>query len=237
MPTSPDTTRTDRTAAGVSALAAVAAGIVSAALYFVYDGPPPADNVITRNLLLLAMLVGYLVLALALGRLLRGVRGGDAGLSGAVAVGALLTYAAVQMAGLSLEVGTSLQHPDGSLDPTVDGPLAAGVAFIHGPIAHVLFATFLLALVAALAPTGLVRRWVLTGSVVVALVNLAVVPAAYFGMDAAFFYAVNGWGSDALVGVVQMIWVGVLGGAILRSGERGRDGAGRAVAEASATGQ
>lgn len=138
-------------------------------------------------------------------------------MAGQIAITALHMYVVVTLVASSLEVGTSLQYPDGSLDPTVDGPLAAGMVLLHGPIGRVLVATFLLGLAAALSGRGCFPRWVLTGSVVLALANLALVPSLFFGMDAARFYAANGWGAVASIGALNVIWFAVLGRAVLRA--------------------
>ncbi|MGH8881500.1 MAG: hypothetical protein ACRD0P_29810, partial [Stackebrandtia sp.] len=179
----------DRTATGLSGLASGVLSVLMVGLYFVYDGPPPAENVLARNLITVTTFIGFLIFAAGLARLLRQSRNGDAGLSGSVAVTALLTYVAVTLVSASMEVGTSLWKPDAGMDPTVDGPLAAGMVLLHGPIARGLVATFLIALTICAARTGLLRRWVLTGNIVLALVNLALVPSLFFGMDAAQFYA------------------------------------------------
>ena len=71
-----------------------------------------------------------------------------------------------------------------------------------------------------------------TGSVLLAGVNLAFVPSLYFGMDPAHFYAANGWGSTASIGLVNMLWIGVLGVSILRA--RGIETAGTGDAEPAA---
>ena len=212
-------TLTDRRITGGAAVAGGLLSLVMVALYFVYSGPPPESNVLSRNLITVATFTAFLVFAVGLGRLLRGEDDGDAGLAGEIAVAALRTYVTVTFVATSLEVGTSLQHPDGSLDPTVDGPLAAGMALLHGPIARVLVATFLIAL--ACTPlarhrfSGRVRK----GSVILALVNLALVTSLFFGMDAAQFYAANGWGAVASIGALNVIWFAFLGGAILRMGQ------------------
>jgi hypothetical protein len=206
--------RTDRLVTGWSGLLAGTLSIGMVALYFVYSGPPPLENVLTRNLLTVVTFTGLLVFAVGLARLLRATRGGDAGLAGSVAAVALLGYVAVTLVSASLETGTSLWYPDGSMDPTVDGPLSAAVVLLHGPIARILVATFLLGLAAA--GRGAVRTWVRVGSVAVALINLAMLPSLFFGMDPSFVYAANGWGSVATMGAVNMIWFAVLGGAVLR---------------------
>ena len=54
---------------------------------------------------------------------------------------------------------------------------------------------------------------------VLAVINLALVPSLFFGMNAAFVYAANGWGSVASIGAVNLIWFAVHGGCVL--GARG----------------
>jgi hypothetical protein len=208
-------TKSDRIVTGISGLAGGILSVLMVGLYFVYSGPPPAENVFVRNLITLATFIGFLVFAVGLSRLLRGARDGDAGLAGPVAVTALLTYVGVTLVSTSLEVGTSLLYPDGSIDPTVDGPLAAGMVFLHGPIARALVATFLVTLTISAARRRLLPSWVLTGNIVLALINLALVPSLFFGMNPAHFYAANGWGAVASIGAVNVIWFAVLGGSIL----------------------
>ncbi|WP_028922234.1 hypothetical protein [Pseudonocardia acaciae] len=208
--------RADRLVTGLSGLVSGAASIVMVALYFVYDGPPPLANVLGRNLITVATFTGFLIFAVGLARLLRAANGGDPGLAGSVATAALRCYIAVTLVSTSLEAGTSLWHPDGSLDPTVDGPLSAANVLLHGPIAKVLIAAFLIALAVA-TRHAVLPGWARRGSVVVAVVNLAMVPSLFFGMDASFVYAANGWGSVATMGAINMIWFATLGAAILRS--------------------
>ncbi len=214
------TTRTGPTAVErrVTGWAAVGGGLLSlimVGLYFVYSGPPPASNVLARNLITLATFTSFLAFAIGLGRLLRGA-GGDAGLAGELSVAALRLYVTVTLVAASLEVGTALQHPHAGLDPTVDGPLAAAMALLHGPIARALVAVFLIGLATAPNARRLFSSRLLAGSVVLAVLNLALVPSLFFGMDAARFYAANGWGSTASIGALNVIWFTVLGAAILR---------------------
>lgn len=211
---------TERRITGWAALAGGLLSLVMVGLYFVYSGPPPSWNVLTRNLITVATFTSFLVFAAGLARLLRGPHG-DAGLAGDVAVAALRAYVTVTLVATSLEVGTALQHPDGSLDPTVDGPLAAGMTLLHGPVARVLVATFLVGLAYAPGARALFSSRLRKGGVVVGVVNLALVPSLFFGMDAAHFYAANGWGSVASIGAVNVIWFAILGRAVLRPSEPG----------------
>ena len=213
---------TERRVTGWAALCGGLLSLVMVGLYFVYSGPPPSSNVLLRNLITLATFTAFLVFSVGLGRLLR-QPAGDAGLAGELAVTALRLYIAVTLVATSLEVGTTLQHPDSGLDPTVDGPLAAGMAMLHGPIARVLVAVFLLGLATAPNAGAYFSRRVLTGSIVLALVNLALVPSLFFGMDAAYFYAANGWASVASIGALNVIWFAVLGRSVLREDGRVRE--------------
>ncbi|WP_222836597.1 hypothetical protein [Jongsikchunia kroppenstedtii] len=206
--------------------AAVLAGLLSVpvvGLYFVYSDAPPASNVLTRGLVTLIFVAALLVFGIAVAGPLKSTGSHVAALSGRIATASLLIYAVVILFATSLEVGTVLEYPDGTLDPTTDGPLAAAMALAHGPIAHIFIAMFLGGFAhAASVPGGerIAGPRVIRGSVVVAILNLAAVPSMYFGMDATHFYAVNGWGADALVGLITMLWIAIVGVGILRTAPR-----------------
>jgi hypothetical protein len=95
------------------------------------------------------------------------------------------------------EAGVPLYAPDGALDPTINGPRAAGMVLIHGPIARILTAVALIAIASAVSRTRMLSRWVTVTGYLLAAINLAFLPSLYFGMNPAHFYAANGWGSTA----------------------------------------
>lgn len=204
----------DRRISGISALIVGALSLLMVPLYFVYSGAPPADNVLSRNLVTAAVFTVFVIFVTGLKRLL-----GDS-LAGDIASMSGLVYAAMTLVAASLETGVALQYPDGSKDPTIDGPLANGMALLHGPIARMLVATFLFALAVAIQRSDVLPGWVRTGSIVLAVVNLAFIPSLFFGMDPANFYAANGWGSTASIGMINMLWVAAIGAAILREGRK-----------------
>jgi len=206
----------DRKLTGVAGLLVGALSLVMVPLYFVYSGPPPANNVLARNLITVAVFTIYLVYAVGLRRLL----GKEGGLAADISVLCGSVYAAMTLVAASLETGVALQFPDGSKDPTIDGPLANGMVLLHGPIARALIAVHLIALAIAVTRTGAMRRWVSNGAIVIAIINLAFVPSLFFGMNPAHFYAANGWGSTASIGSVFMLWTGAIGISILRSSSR-----------------
>ena len=216
VPASPTFDRTDRLVTGLCGLVGAVLSVAMVGLYFVYAGPPPLANVLSRTLLAVTTFTLFLIFAVGLHRMLAAARRGDPGLSGAVCTTALTSYVVVTLVSASVEAGTSLWHPDGSMDPTVDGPLSAATVLLHGPIARLLVAMFLVALSIA-ARGGILPGWVRVGNAVLALANLALVPSLFFGMDPAHFYAANGWGSTASIGAVNVIWFGVISVAVLRS--------------------
>lgn len=196
-----------------------ALSVLLVALYFVYSGPPPEWNVLTRSLLTLVIVAALTLFGVALAQLLPR----DRPVARQLSIVSLLTYVAVILVATSLEAGTPLAYPGKTMDPTTDGPLAAAMALAHGPIAHIWIAMFFLAFVAAVrrsAAPRVVPAWTVRGSAVVAVINLLAVPSLYFGMDATHFYAVNGWGADALVGLITLVWIGFVGLGIHRAGKR-----------------
>lgn len=206
-------TAADRKLTGISAVLVGALSLVMVPLYFVYSGPPPANNVLARNLFTVAIFTIFLAYAVGLRQLF----GRDGGLAADISILCGIVYAAMTLVAASLETGVALQFPDGSKDPTIDGPLANGMALLHGPIARALIAAHLITLAIAVTRTAALRRWVRTGAIVLAIVNLAFIPSLFFGMNPAHFYAANGWGSTASIGSVFMLWTAAIGISILRS--------------------
>ncbi|BCJ26704.1 hypothetical protein [Actinocatenispora sera] len=209
--------------AGPAGLTVGALSVLLVGLYFVYSGPPPEWNVLTRSLLTLVIIAALTLFGVALGRLLPSDGKGRRTVAGQLSIVSLLTYGGVILFATSLEAGTPLGYPGKAMDPTTDGPLAAAMALAHGPIAHLWIAMFFLGFVVAVSRSAaprIVPRWTLRGSVVVAVINLLAVPSLYFGMDASNFYAVNGWGADALVGLITLMWVGFIGLGIQRARSR-----------------
>jgi hypothetical protein len=203
-----------RTLTGVSAILAGVLAIVVVPLYFIYAGPPPAWNVLTRTLLSVAMMGALMLYLTGLRQYL-----GRAGVAASIAYGAGMTYVAVSLVSDSMEAGVPLYTPGGALDPTIDGPLAAGMVLIHGPIARVLSIVFLIAMGYAVSRTKALPGWVSKSAYVLAAANLAFIPSLYFGMNPANFYAANGWGSTATISGLLFYWTAAVGIAVLRRRE------------------
>lgn len=199
----------------ISGIAAMVTVIVVIPLYFIYSGPPPAANVLTRALISLGTCALLLVFMSGYSQLVRQADQNCEWLA-SFAYGAGLLFIAVTLVSISLEAGVVFGTQDGSLDPTTDGPLAHANILIYGSIKRLLTALYLAAAGYAAIRTRLLPRWLGRAAYVVALVNLCFVPSLYFGTDPTQFYSAHGWGNSALAGSLIIYWIFGAGIALLR---------------------
>ncbi|MFJ3963568.1 hypothetical protein [Streptomyces sp. NPDC090036] len=200
---------------GLCGISAGALAAVAVPLYFVHPGPAPAGNVLARillNLLTCAALLGFLA---GLRHVIRGA-GPAFDWPATVVFGAGLAYVTVTLVAASVEAGIVLENPGGSLDPTVDGPLAHANMLLHGSAARLLTAVLLAAAGYAILRAGILPRWTGYTAHAIAAVNLAFVPSLFFGTDAADFYSAVGWGNTALTAALLVYWACAVGVALLR---------------------
>ena len=189
--------------------------LASVPLYFVYSGPPPASNVLTRNLITLIMIALLLIFFSSLSHLIRRARNGSEWLA-SILYGATLLFLGIALVAAAMETGVVFLTPDGSVDPTIDGPLAAANVLLHGSIKRLLTALILIPAGYAILRTRVLPRWAGWSAYFVALCNLSFVPSLYFGTDVTKFYSAHGWGNSALTGSLIGYWVFAVGIAALR---------------------
>ncbi len=180
--------------------------LISVPLYFMYGGAPPAWNVLTRDLITLLTCGGLLVFVAGFSHL-AGRLSPAAGFPSLVAAGAGFIFIAISLVTVSLEAGVVFGAPDGSLDPTIDGPLAHANMLAHGPIKRLLTAIYLFAAGYAALRAGLLPASLRWAGYLIALINLAFVPSLYFGTDPTNFYAVHSWANSAVTGSFLFYWV------------------------------
>lgn len=193
----------------ITAVSGLFAGVTLFAgvpLYFTHHGPPPASNVLTRDLIGLLTCAGLLVFMAGFSHLARRLSPA-AEFGASLASGAGLIFLAVVFVTLSLEAGVVFGTPDGSVDPTIDGPLAHANMLAHGPIKRLLTTIYLFAAASAAGRAGLLPVWLRRAAQVIALINLAFVPSLFFGTDPTQFYAVHSWANAAVTGSLLMYWV------------------------------
>lgn len=204
---------TDNDIRRVTGWAGILVGIgtlASVPLYFVYSGPPPASNVLTRSLIALIVIALLLVFFSGLSHLLRRARA-DAEWLASLMNSATLLFLGITLVTVAMETGVVYFTPDGSVDPTTDGPLAAANVLMHGSVKRLLTVLMLLPAGYAILRTRVLPRWVGWSAYFVAFCNLAFVPALYFGTDVTKFYSAHGWGNSALAGSLIGYWVFAVG--------------------------
>jgi hypothetical protein len=204
-----------RRVTGISGIVLMLLAMATIPLYFMYAGPPPAWNVFTRNLVGLVSLVFLLLFIEGFTHLLRRADDGSTWLA-SVFHSAGLLFLAVALVAVSLETGVVFGAPDGSLDPTIDGPLAEGNMLIQGSIKRLLSAILLVAAGVAVLRTRIVPRWIAHAGFVIAAFNLFFLPSMFFGTDAAQFYSAIGWGNSAFCASFLGYWILAVGIALLR---------------------
>jgi hypothetical protein len=200
---------------GFAGILAAVLGVVLVPLYFTYSGPPPAWNVLTRNMINLIAAMAILLFLLGLAHLVRRAGARYDFLASVISGGGLL-YVAITLVAISLETGVVLETPNGTVDPTVDGPVAHANMLLHGSIPRLLTAVMLFAAGAAIVRSGILPRWIGRSAYLVAVINLAFVPAMFFGDDAAHFYSAVGWGTAATAATLLLYWALAAGIAALR---------------------
>ncbi|MER6414076.1 hypothetical protein [Streptomyces humidus] len=204
-----------RRTTGLAALVAAIALIVEVPQYFVYSGPPPDANVLSRLLLGIVALACLVVFFTAFRELVARVAPAH-GWLGSIALSTGLVHATVALVSMGLEAGAviAVDHP---IDPTID---VSGTYILYGSVSRLMLGLFLAALGHAVTRSGVLPRWTGRSAYVLAGVNLLFVPSLFFGNDPAFFYAANGWGTTALTGAVLSYWLLALGVTVYRSAAR-----------------
>lgn len=172
-------------------------------LYFIYDGPPPLWNILTRGLINIFSCVGVIAFAAGFQSMVTGVDSKN-GFLGAF-IGLIgLGYAILVLAAESIQIGSVWAHVE-PIDPTVVGNGGEGALLIYGPIERVLCAVFLIASGVAIK-TLMLPTWIGWFSYLAGLYQLAFVPTIFFMSSPTNFYSTNGW-NIPIAGGVFLWWV------------------------------
>jgi hypothetical protein len=191
--------------------------IVQVPLYFMYETPPDW-NIITRSLIGITGCTLFIVYFAGLRQVIVKVDPHRDWLAGVMQTAGLLWIAAVFVA-QSMEVGAAISV-DHDIDTTKDGPFAAAQYLLQGGISRLLMGLFLIAVGIAVTRLRFLPTWVGRSAYVLAAVNLAFVPAVYFGDDPADFYSAQGWGTTASMGALWSIWTLAVSISLVRSARR-----------------
>ena len=197
-------------AIGVSGLIMGILVVVTIPLYFIYSGPPPVWNVLTRSLLSLLFCAFMIIFISGLGCL---IRRADSSLDwvASIVYGSGMLFIGLSFVSIAHEAGVVFGAPDGSLDPTTDGTLAHANILIHGSIKRLLTVVMLVFAGYAIHRAQLFSAWVGWSAYCVAFCNLLFIPSLFFGTDVTKFYSAHGWGNSALVGGLLGYWIVAVG--------------------------
>jgi hypothetical protein len=193
---------TVRRFAGGAGLIAAILTLIEVPLYFVYSGPPPDGNVLTRSLFGLTGLTFLTVFMVYLRPTLtrHDPRVEPMALLASVAG---LMWVTIEFVSNGLETGAVIASAE-PIDPTIT---VSGTYLLYGTITRLIEALFLIAFAAAVLRARSLPRWTAWSALLLAVINLVFVPSIYFGNDPSFFCAVNGWGTTASMGALFMLWL------------------------------
>ncbi|NUR93249.1 MAG: hypothetical protein HOY71_55015 [Nonomuraea sp.] len=206
--------------------------VIQVPLYFIYETPPDWD-ILTRSLIGITGCTVYIVYFTGLRQLIRHVNPAFDWIASVVQLSGLL-WAAMVFVPQSMEVGAAITVGH-DIDTTAQGPFAGAQYLMQGAVSRLLMGLFLIALGIAVSRLRLLPRWVGRSAYVLAAINLAFLPAVYFGDNPADFYSAQGWGTTASMGALWSLWTLAVSISILRSARRVRPAtAGAAPAVAAA---
>lgn len=194
--------------------------VIQVPLYFLYTGAPPDWNILTRSLIGIVGCVFYIVYFTGIRQLIRRVEP-RYDWHGTIAQTAGLLLVVVVLVSQSMEAGAAISA-DRDIDTTIEGPFAPAQYLLQGAISRLLMALFLITLGITISQLRFLPAWVARSAYVLAAINLAFVPAMYFGDNAADFYSAQGWGTTASTGALWSLWTLAVSISTLRSARRVR---------------
>ena len=173
-------------------------------LYFIYDGPPPLWNILTRGIINIFSCVVIIAFASGFQTVITKIDSSNAFLGNFISLIGL-AYAIVLIVAESIQIGSVWAHTT-QVDPTVVGNGGEGALLIYGPIDRVLMAAFLFASGTALIRTNLTGKWVGWVAYLLSLYQLAFVPTIFFMSQPTNFYSTNGW-NIPIAGGLFIFWI------------------------------
>jgi hypothetical protein len=175
-------------------------------LYFVrFSGPPPTWNVLTRVLVDMFVLVGFVVFLAGFRHIILSERPALEWL-GTLCLALGLALVILTFAAHSIQASSVLTAQGSRVDPTRVGAGAEGALPIYGPMARLLTAAFLASAGPAILLAGVLPGWTGWLAYAVGAFHLALVPTIFSGTDPACFYSINRWGIPVAGGLL-LSWV------------------------------
>ena len=192
---------------GVAGIGFVALNMIVIPLYFVYSGPPPARNVLTRILTNMLALVGLIAFLVGFRHSILQANS-DYEWLGTLCLAVGLAHTVLTFVADSLQAGSVLGKSE-RIDPTLVGAGAEGSLIIYGPISRLLEAAFLASAGSVILITTILPAWTGWLAYAVGVFQLALVPTLFSKVNPARFYSINGWGIP-VAGSLFLAWIVVV---------------------------
>lgn len=116
-------------------------------------------------------------------------------------------YIAITLISDSMAATVALHTIGGKADPAVVRALNESTVLLFGSVAEVLITAMTVVAAILILCTKALPRWTAWLSFITAAVNLAFVPAMYFGNDFTKFYSAAGDGPAAVAPAVFVVWI------------------------------
>jgi hypothetical protein len=203
---------------GMFGLLATVISLTQLPLYFIYEGAPPQWDILAR---VMVSIIGSALLIVFLSgfRLIIRQPSREMEWASTVALVSGLMWLTFSFVAQSMEAGTAIVSKI-PVDPTVDGVLAPGQFLMFGSIGRLMTTLFLSSSGFAILRGRLLPAWLGWLAWIIALVNLAFVPAMFFGSDAAQFYSAVGWGTTATAPCLVLCWILITGIILVRTPDK-----------------
>ena len=189
---------------GVFGIAFVALNLIVIPLYFVYSGPPPVRNVLTRVFTSMVALMGLIAFQVGFRSTILQARS-DLEWLGTLCLAFGLANAILTFVADSLQAGSVLGKTK-PIDPTLVGFGAEKTMVLYGPVSRLLSAAFLVSAGSAILITGVLPAWIGWLAFAVGIIQFVFVPTIFSTTDPARFYSINGWGIP-VAGGFYLLWI------------------------------
>lgn len=189
---------------GVFGIIFAALNFIVIPLYFIYSGPPPVRNILTRVFISMFASTGLIVFLVGFQHSILQTRT-DFEWLGTLCLTFGLAHSVLLFVADSLQAGSVLGKT-GFIDPTLVGSGAERTMILYGPMQRLLVAAFLGSAGSAILRSAVLPAWIGWFAFVVGILQLAFVPTIFSTTDPTRFYSVNGWGIP-VAGGFYLLWI------------------------------